>query len=231
MKISISFEKTITSDVSIIVDALRASTTMTLALDNFEEVIPCFTPEEAFEIAKKTDGILAGERKGAKIEESDIGNSPSVIKKMESNSKTLILTTSNGTRILKGMNSKILIGSFINAKAVAKKAIELANNEIDIVMAGVKGEFSVEDFLASGEIAYWILKELDSKKIEYTTNDMVIAGILASRDEEKVYESICKSRTYKRLSQLGCSEDIEICLMKNITDKVATYKNGKLQQI
>lgn len=231
MKISISFEKTITTDVSIMVDALRASSTITLALDNFEEVIPCFTPEEAFKIASETGGILAGERNGAKIEGFDIGNSPSEIRKMKPDLKTLILTTSNGTRILKDMNSTVLVGSFINAKAVAKKAIELADNEIDIVMAGIKGEFAVEDFLACGEIAYWILEELKSKNIEYTANEMAIEGIEASRDDKEVKESIYKSRSYIRLSELGYSEDIEICLKKNITDNVAIYENGKLKPL
>lgn len=53
MKITLSFEKTQTKDTSIMVDALRASTTITLALNNFNKIIPCFTPEEAFELKKK----------------------------------------------------------------------------------------------------------------------------------------------------------------------------------
>ena len=106
MKVTLSFEKTSSSDVSIMVDVLRASTTMTIALDNFDEIIPCFTPEEAFELKNKTCGVIAGERGGAKIEGFDIGNSPNEIKAFKSDSETLILTTSNGTRILKNMSSK-----------------------------------------------------------------------------------------------------------------------------
>lgn len=52
MKVTLSFENTISDDVSIMVDALRASTTITLALNNFEKIIPCFTPEEGFELKK-----------------------------------------------------------------------------------------------------------------------------------------------------------------------------------
>ena len=59
MKITLSFEKTQTKDTSIMVDALRASTTITLALNNFNEIIPCFTPEEAFELKKEINGIIA----------------------------------------------------------------------------------------------------------------------------------------------------------------------------
>ena len=54
MKITLSFEKTQTKDTSIMVDALRASTTITLALNNFNKIIPCFTPEEAFELKKRS---------------------------------------------------------------------------------------------------------------------------------------------------------------------------------
>ena len=50
MKVTLSFEKTSSEDISIMVDALRASTTITLALNNFNRIIPCFTPEEAFKL-------------------------------------------------------------------------------------------------------------------------------------------------------------------------------------
>ena len=64
MKVTLSLETTVSEDVSIMVDALRASTTMTLALDNFEKVIPCFSPEEAFKLKDELGGVIAGERGG-----------------------------------------------------------------------------------------------------------------------------------------------------------------------
>ena len=158
MKVTLSFEESISSDISIMVDVLRASTTITLALNNFKRVIPCFSPDEAFNLKDKLGGVLAGERDGAKIEGFDIGNTPWGIKDLKTPQDTLILTTSNGTRILENMTSKVLVGCMINAKAVALKSTELACDHIDVVMAGVKGDFAIEDFLASGEILYWISK-------------------------------------------------------------------------
>lgn len=76
MKVTLSFEASTSDDVSIMVDVLRASTTITLALNNFKKIIPCFTPEEAFELKDKYGGIIAGERQGEMIEGFDIGNSP-----------------------------------------------------------------------------------------------------------------------------------------------------------
>ena len=60
MKVTLSLETTVSKDTSIMVDALRASTTITLALNSFEKVIACFTPEEALELKDKLGGVVAG---------------------------------------------------------------------------------------------------------------------------------------------------------------------------
>ncbi len=224
MKVTLSFEESSSADVTIMVDALRASTTITLALNNFKKVIPCFTPEEGFDLKNKTDGILAGERGGKMIDGFDIGNSPCRIKDLKTSKDTFILTTSNGTRILKNMTSKVLVGSMVNAKAVAVKGIQLADEHIDVVMAGVKGEFAIEDFLASGEILYWINKNLnDCELSEYAK-----AAILASRDYESLKKEFITSRSAKRLIELGYEDDVELCCLKNISENVAIYNDDEL---
>ena len=224
MKVTLSFEDTSSSDVSIMVDVLRASTTITVALDNFKRVIPCFTPEEALKLNDEIGGVVAGERNGKQIEGFDIGNSPCAIRDLQSSKDTLILTTTNGTRILESMDSKVLVGCMNNAKEVALKSIQLANDHIDVVMAGVKGEFAIEDFLASGEILYWISEtSKDCELSEYAKS-----AILASRDYESVKNAFMTSRTAKRLIELGNREDVELSLMKNISPNVAIYKNNEL---
>lgn len=227
MKVTLSLETTTSSDVSIMVDALRASTTITLALNNFKKIIPCFSPEEAFKLKEEVNGIIAGERGGRMIEGFDIGNSPQKVEQYESSSDVLILTTSNGTRILENMNSTVLIGSMVNAKAVGKKSAQLAKSHIDVVMAGVHGEFVLEDFLASGEILYWICQNLDNCEI----SEYAKSAILASRDNESVKEGFLTSRTGKRLTELGHEKDVEYCLLKNISDNVAIYENNEITLI
>ena len=224
MKTTLSFEESSSSDVSIMVDALRASTTITLALNNFKKVIPCFTPEEAFRLRDETGGILAGERGGAKIEGFDIGNTPSEIKDLKTSSDTLILTTSNGTRILENMNSKVLIGSMVNAKAVGEKSIRLASEHIDVVMAGVKGEFAIEDFLAAGEILYWISQNSDDCEL----SEYAKAAVLASRNNEAVKEAFINSESAKRLIKLNYLSDVELCSAKNISENVGIYMDNEL---
>lgn len=232
MKITLSFEKTTTTDVSIMVDALRASSSIVLGLNNFKEIIPCFTPEEAFKLGEEYNAILAGEREGIKIKGFDIGNSPKAIEtyKIPPEKKdTLILTTSNGTRILKDMKSTVLVGSIVNAEAVGKKSVEIAENEIDVVMAGYKGNFALEDFLASGEIIYWIEKELTDNSIEFEISDFAKAAILASRDYENVKKAFYNCNSGRKLKKLNSKDDVTYCVQKNISDNVAIYKNGKLK--
>lgn len=228
MKVTLSFENTISDDVSIMVDALRASTTITLALNNFEKIIPCFTPEEGFKLKKIHDGVLAGERGGKKIEGFDVGNSPKDVENYTSDKTTLILTTSNGTRILENMNTTVLVGSLVNAKAVGEKSAKIATSHIDVVMAGVKGNFALEDFLASGEILYWICENISG---EYELNDYAKAAIIASRDYKAVKEGFYNSNSGKRLAKLNYKQDIEDCLSKNVSNNVAIYKNKELKLI
>ena len=224
MKVTLSFEESSSSDVSIMVDALRASTTITLALNNFKRIIPCFTPEEALDLKEKIGGTLAGERNGKQIEGFDIGNSPCALKDLKNSEDTLILTTSNGTRILENMASKVLVGSMVNAEAVGLKSIQLASTHIDVVMAGVKGKFAIEDFLAAGEILYCISENLDGCKL----SEYAQTAILATRDYKLVKEAFLNSRTAKRLIELDYIDDVELSVMRNITDNVAIYHDNEL---
>ena len=223
MKVTLSFEKTQTKDTSIMVDALRASTTITLALNNFDKIIPCFTPQEAFKLKEKNNAVIAGERSGIIVEGFDIGNSPREVENFPAQQKTLILTTSNGTRILKDMESKVLIGAMVNAKAVGYKSTKIAENEIDVVMAGYKGNFTLEDFLASGEILYWIYNKLNGK---CEISDYAKAAILASRDYNALKEGFYKSNSGIKLARLNSKADIDCCVLKNISKNVGIYKNN-----
>ena len=225
MKVTLSFDESESSDVSIMVDALRASSTITLALNKFKRIIPCFTPEEAFKLKEELGGVVAGERNGAKIEGCDLGNSPIAIKDFETDEELLILTTTNGTRILENMHSKVLVGSLINAKSVGLKSAELAKSHIDVVMAGVKGEFAIEDYLAAGEILYWINETLD----DCTLSGYAEEAITDTRDYESLKKSFLNSRTAKKLTELGYGSDVELCCLKNITENVAIYEPPELR--
>lgn len=221
MLVSLSFEKSFSEDVAIMVDVLRASTTITVALDKFNKIVAVKDKENAMELAKKHDAVLAGERDGAKIEGFDTGNSPVEIKNFHGN--CLVLTTSNGTRILEGMKAKALIGSFINAESVAKKALKIAENHIEIVMAGVNGKFAIEDFLGAGEII--------SNLTDHKLDEMALAAFMASRNENMVKKAIKESNSALKLEKLEYSDDITFCINKNRYNTVPIYQNGIIKKL
>lgn len=227
MQITLSFEKTVSSDISIMVDVLRASTTITLGLNNFNEIIPCFSPEQAFKLKNKYGGIIAGERGGAKVEGFDMGNSPTEIRNFKGNTKTLILTTSNGVRILEAMNSNVLIGCLANANSVAQKSLELAETHIDVVMAGINRDFAIEDYLAGGVIIHQISKLYDGCEI----SEYAKSAVLASRDYKQFKKAFQESSSGKILTGLGYEKDIDLCLKMNTSNNVGFYKNNKIINI
>jgi len=212
MKIRLTHQRSTTQDLSIMVDLLRASTTITVALDNFERIIPARSVDEALKISKEIGGLLAGERGGETIK-GFIGNSPLQIQNYKG--KTLILTTSNGTRILKSLRSKALIGSLINARAVARAAVELANDEIEIIMAGVNGRFAIEDFLTAGEIIYYLR--------DFQLDEFAKAAMIAAHDKRIVDEMILTSNSALKLKKLGFFEDVKFSIQRNISNNVPIY--------
>ncbi len=221
MQVTLSFEKSSCRDVAVVVDVLRASSTITVALDYFNQVYAVKDKQTAIELAKKHGAVLAGERKGAKIESFDTGNSPVEIKNFHGQS--LVLTTSNGTRILEGIKAKTLIGSFINARAVAKAASKNAEDHIDILMAGVNGRFAIEDFLGAGEI----ISNLRDKDLD----EMALSAYMASRDEELVKEAVMNSQSASGLKKLGYNEDISFCIKKDLYQIVPFYQKGIIQRM
>lgn len=218
MKVSLSLDRSYSEDVAIMVDVLRASTTITVAMENFSTIIPVKSIKEAETLAKKYDAVLAGERRGAAIKSFDTGNSPVEISRFSGD--VLVITTSNGTRIMDGMKAKAMIGSFVNAKAVAKKALQMAETHIELVMAGVEGHFAIEDFLGAGEI-------IGNLK-DHELDEMSLAAYMASHNENMVNKAVKNSRSARRLEELGLESDVDFCLRRNIYESVPVYENGSI---
>lgn len=224
MIVSLNLERSLSNDLTIMVDALRASTTIITALEGFNTVIPVKGVRTAVQIAEELNATLAGERRGAKIEGFPAGNSPVDIKKFSG--EVLVLTTTNGTRILEDMTAKVLIGSFINAEAVSKKAVELADHHLELVMAGVNGKFAIEDFLGAGEIISGIKSRLKAISKDPELDEMAIAALMASQDKSMVDEAVRNSQSAAGLRALGLEKDVEFSLQRNIYNTVPLYKNG-----
>lgn len=218
-------EKVIDKSV-VVIDMLRATSVIVTAMNNgCNEVIPVITIEEALSIANNEEKcILGGERKALKIEGFHCSNSPLEYTSQVVLEKTLVMTTSNGTRAIKGSEGarNIIIGALINAKAVAKKLIKL-NNDIVIVNAGTYGEFSIDDFICSGYIIDCVLKE---QKVELTDIAKTAHYIYTQEPDLKFIES---ASHFKRIEELNLYEDLKYCCKKDIIDIVPEYKEGRIR--
>ncbi|HYA08796.1 MAG TPA: 2-phosphosulfolactate phosphatase, partial [Gaiellaceae bacterium] len=142
--------------VGIVVDVLRATSTMTQALAaGYERVLCCAGVDEAWALAG-TEGPakLAGERRLEHIDGFDFGNSPREVAG-EPAAPTLILTTTNGTKLLLSAAERferVYVGALLNLDAVAVAARE-AGEDVAVLCAGVLGELALDDAYCAGRIA------------------------------------------------------------------------------
>ena len=233
MNIKVSLFDSTTNDVCIVIDQLRATTTITLALDNFNRVIPVNDVELALQL-KDEDTLLAGEIDLKTIDGFDLTNSPQQIH--ENHAETLVLLTTNGTRVLKNIKNRceditVLAGSMINAESVAKQSLKLGKEEIELVMAGRRKSFNIEDVLSAGIIVDEIIKQADIMDIDVTLEESALAAKLLSQDHKKAQELIYESQAAKRLRKLGLDEDVKLCMQINKSTNVGIYEDKQIKAL
>jgi 2-phosphosulfolactate phosphatase len=215
-------------DVIIVVDVLRCSSTIITALANgAREVVPVKTVQEARRLFREdANRILAGERGGVKPLGFKLGNSPREFSPEKVRGKSIILTTTNGTKaIALAKKAKLtLIGAFLNAGAVAKAAFKRAEGAgISIVTAGTKGKFSLEDFICAGLIVG------NFPKGEVELNDAAYASTLAWREASKKLNQVVRNGYHaKYLERISLGEDIDFCLSVDLYDVVPYCKGDKV---
>lgn len=211
----------------VVIDMLRATSVITTAVSNgCKKVIPVLTIEEALEISEKDKDkcILGGERKALKIDGFDCSNSPLEYTKEVVKDKTIVITTSNGTRAIKGSESarNILIGAMINASAVAKKCIEL-DNDLVIVNAGTYGQFSMDDFICSGYIIDCIM---NMKMSDVVLSDISTTAHYVYVNNKGIVSFVKEASHYKRIQELKLYDDLDYCCKKDIISVVPECVDG-----
>ena len=146
--------------IAIVIDVLRASTTIITALaSGAEVVVPCRSIEEARAAAAHHPGaLLGGERGGVRIPGFDLGNSPLEYTPDRVAGRPVVITTTNGTAALAACQAArdVLVGAIVNCRSVAAVARRLADTAgapaVHLVCAGTDGEITAEDVLAAGAI-------------------------------------------------------------------------------
>ena len=151
------------SDVAIVIDVLRATTTISWALTNGADSIQVFSD---LSILKKEamdwdsdKRLMLGERGGKKIDGFDLGNSPIKVTKRLVSGKRLFMSTTNGTRAFQKVKDKEYLFSMAltNRQAVAERILSLCKNDVLILGSGWEGTYSLEDSLAAGALAAYLL--------------------------------------------------------------------------
>jgi len=205
------------ASTGIVVDVLRATSTICQALaSGYERVLCCAEVEEARELAQSEGPAkLAGERRLEHIEGFDFGNSPSELDG-EPAAETLILSTTNGTRLLVAAAERferVYVGSLLNLDAVAAAARE-SGEDVAVLCAGVLGELALADAYCAGRIAVALGGE---------PADSARAAILLARSFADSLEGLGASRSAANLRRHGLEADVERCARDNDLAVVPRY--------
>ena len=222
----------------IVVDVLRATTTITTALANgAREVIPAESVTTAARISKGLgNSLLCGERGGKVVEGFNLGNSPFEYHSEIIKGKPLVFSTTNGTlSITKSrLANSCALASFINlSKAV--EYIEHIDNDIIFVCSGKLNEFCIEDSICVGLIIYYLLKSGTDK---YELNDSSLASLHLAKHliikfgkpvEEKIITMLKESEHGKYLISLGFAEDLNYSSKIDSVKHLPVYHNGTIK--
>lgn len=201
--------------IAVVIDVLRASTTIIHALAaGADRVVPCGEVDTARQLADKFPAgrvLLGGERHGSRIAGFDLDNSPLKYTPETLSGKTLVFTTTNGTRALERCLSaeRILIGAFVNRQAIIN-ALQADGRPVHLVCAGTDGYISAEDVLFAGAIAYGVREHQPTPALPDDETQLALALWESARSVDgQVRQTLRDSRGGLNLLELGFDADID----------------------
>lgn len=215
--------------VAVVIDVLRASTTIVHALAaGAELVIPFAEVDAARSCAAglpQEGCVLGGERQGLRIDGFHFDNSPRAYLRETVGGKTVVFTTTNGTRALDTCRraDRVLIGSLVNRDAVARVLAE-QQRPVHLVCAGTAGHITTEDCLCAGALADRVLELGTAWTL--ANDEAQLARVLfrsVADDPAKRYETLCTSRGGRNLCELGFQADIEAAAKLDSIELVPEY--------
>jgi 2-phosphosulfolactate phosphatase len=198
-----------TAELGIVVDVLRATSTIAQALaSGYRRVLCCAEVEQARALRDSLgDAVVGGERDAVRIEGFDVGASPREF--LEPRAETLVLSTTNGTRAILTAAERceeVVLGSLLNLEAVAKRAPE-RGGDVAILCAGFKGAFALDDAYCAGRI----VSLLGAERTDAALAAELLAGAFPSSLDG------LNARTY---GPPGLEADIEWCARESVLDVV-----------
>lgn len=213
--------------IVVIIDVFRATSTMATALYNgASKIIPVDSAELCIEMGKQTGGITAGERDGKIIPGLSYGNSPSEYPRSFIENKTLVITTTNGTKLLhmalKQGAKEVITGSFPNLTKVVNFLKE-QNANVILGCSGWKNRFNIEDTLFAGAV-------IEEIKDQFTIHcdSSFMANQLYNMHKNDMPNYIKTLTHWHRLAAYGLEEDMQYCVSKDVAPSLPIFKNGAL---
>jgi 2-phosphosulfolactate phosphatase len=219
MRVHVAFTpaEEVSAPVGIVIDVLRATSTMTQALAaGYGRVLCCSDVDEARAVAAADGGaVLAGERGTVRIDGFDFGNSPREF--LEPAAETVVLTTTNGTRLLLAAAARcelVLVGSLLNLDTVVRAAAEAGSEDVAVLCAGVQGELAMDDAYVAGRMA----AALGGGPTDSSAAAMRLAGSFATNEE-----GLGASQSARNLHASGLDADIAWCARESVLDVVPRF--------
>jgi len=219
----------------LVVDILRATTTIVEALARgAKAVVPVAAADEAIRIAQNLEKgtvLLAGERKGERIEGFALGNSPREMTEEAVSGKILVMSTTNGTHAI-GVaepGSPVFIGAATNFTAAAAAARQAAqqSGSLVILCAGRERMFALEDAYAAGRFALAMIEPGERRKVEL--NDAGLAALeIVRRYGEKWKRAIAASAAARALRDIGLKADVLAAASVDCHTIVPRYENRRV---
>jgi 2-phosphosulfolactate phosphatase len=215
VKVRVGFSpgEEVSAPLGIVIDVLRATSTICQALDaGYERVVCVAEIDDARALLAGGDVALAGERQNVRIEGFDFGNSPREFAGVEPAKRSLALTTTNGTRLLLAASARcdeVLVASLLNLDAVVEAA--RGADDVAVLCAGVEGSFAIDDAYVAGRIAAALGGEPD---------DAAIAASRLAASFGSAEDGIGGGVSAENIRNAGLDEDIAWCARESVLDLV-----------
>jgi 2-phosphosulfolactate phosphatase len=225
--------------VLIVIDQIRASTTITTVLDlGCTDLFLAGDVRAARRLGRLTGSLIAGERLARKPPGFDFDNSPSELARAGLGGRSLVLSTTNGTAVLRRFRAAdaVLVGCLRNARAVAAAAVGLArasgpNGNVQVVCAGRLGRFVIEDAVAAGVIVGRIAEVLGGDGEPAVLTDAAAAAVRLRASFPDLLAAMAQSDGGATLREIGQPDDIAFCAEEDASSTVPRLVAGEPMRI
>lgn len=215
----------IKNSIVVVIDILRATSSIVYGIDNgAKAIIPVAQVEDCLNYIDK-GYLLAAERNGEVVEGYDFGNSPFSYTTEKVAGKTVVLTTTNGTKALhlaRTRASMVVIGAFLNLQSLCDW-LKSQDKDVLLLCAGWKDQFNLEDTIFAGAVVH----QLRSSFTDFDDAGVAAEDLYAlAKDNLRAY--VGKSAHSHRMMALNIEDDINFCLQLDICDAIPVLVGDEL---